>query len=301
MRCAITGLRFMLCGHTNSTRFVSFRTKVLCKSAKPECKPKAMEPFGRQSLAVPALVQKLSGVARSLTLRSRGGPTACHQAWATGCSCPFSVAQARRHTVGLPLSSNVRHHAKPTAHIRMGYRPAASLKNESHAFLVQDYRRKCQCHYRYELDFFASQPDLRRSIAAAAASKGFDGKRLTHQRRLFKRVIPEASVKLLRLWPLLRRANNFHHLHRLVENRIKLIHGVGPLFIYDVALRIGAHLELLPNRIYLHRGSYDGAKEIRMPPASSIISRHWPPVPYARLLPHEVENLFCIYACVLKP
>jgi hypothetical protein len=238
---------------------------------------------------------------RCLTHRSSGAPTsrrAGHQAQGLR---PILRLLSSTPRCWLPLTSNVRHHAKPTAHIRMGYRPAASLKNESHAFLVQDYRRKCQCHYRYELDFFASQPDLRRSIAAAAASKGFDGKRLTHQRRLFKRVIPEASVKLLRLWPLLRRANNFHHLHRLVENRIKLIHGVGPLFIYDVALRIGAHLELLPNRIYLHRGSYDGAKEIRMPPASSIISRHWSPVPYARLLPHEVENLFCIYACVLKP
>jgi hypothetical protein len=42
-----------------------------------------------------------------LTLHSRGGPTACHQAWATGCGGPFSVAQAWRPTVGLPLSSNV--------------------------------------------------------------------------------------------------------------------------------------------------------------------------------------------------
>jgi hypothetical protein len=46
----------------------------------------------------------------SLTLHSRGGPTACHQAWATGCGGPFSVAQAWRPTVGLPLSSNVRRH-----------------------------------------------------------------------------------------------------------------------------------------------------------------------------------------------
>jgi hypothetical protein len=45
-----------------------------------------------------------------LTLHSRGGPTACHQAWATAGGRPFSVAQAWRPTVGLPLSSNVRLH-----------------------------------------------------------------------------------------------------------------------------------------------------------------------------------------------
>jgi hypothetical protein len=51
-----------------------------------------------------------------LTRHSRGGPTACHQAWATECGRPFSVAQAWRHTVGLPLSSNVRRHKLPVRH-----------------------------------------------------------------------------------------------------------------------------------------------------------------------------------------
>jgi hypothetical protein len=47
-----------------------------------------------------------------LTLHSRGGPTARRQAWATECWRPFSVAQAWRPTVGLPLSSNVSQHTQ---------------------------------------------------------------------------------------------------------------------------------------------------------------------------------------------
>jgi hypothetical protein len=45
----------------------------------------------------------------SLTLRSSGAPTACHQAWSVGART-FSTAQAWRHAVGAPLSSNVRRH-----------------------------------------------------------------------------------------------------------------------------------------------------------------------------------------------
>jgi hypothetical protein len=45
--------------------------------------------------------------AASLTTRSRGAPTACHQAWSAGART-FSTAQAWRHAVGAPLSSNVR-------------------------------------------------------------------------------------------------------------------------------------------------------------------------------------------------
>jgi Transglycosylase SLT domain len=53
---------------------------------------------------------RLSAQECCLTLHSRGGPTACHQARATGRVRSFSVARAWRPTVGLPLSSNVRLH-----------------------------------------------------------------------------------------------------------------------------------------------------------------------------------------------
>jgi hypothetical protein len=57
-----------------------------------------------------------------LTLHSRGGPTACHQARATERVRLLSVARARRPTVGLPLSSNVRrHYAGPSSPITFSY------------------------------------------------------------------------------------------------------------------------------------------------------------------------------------
>jgi hypothetical protein len=55
----------------------------------------------------------LGGQECCLTLHSRGGPTACHQARATERVRLLSVARAWRPTVGLPLSSNVRQHTRP--------------------------------------------------------------------------------------------------------------------------------------------------------------------------------------------
>jgi hypothetical protein len=98
MRCAATGSRFRLRRHTISTRFVSFKTKILCKSAKSECKAKAMEPLASKAWRCKLQLQGLSGVACSLTLRSRGGPTACHRAPSPGTVyifCPRGLASYR--------------------------------------------------------------------------------------------------------------------------------------------------------------------------------------------------------------
>jgi hypothetical protein len=84
MRCAATGSRFRLCRHTTSTRLAGSKTKILCKLANPEYKTKATGLLASKAWRRKLQLKGLSGVARSLTLRSRGGPTACHQAPATG-------------------------------------------------------------------------------------------------------------------------------------------------------------------------------------------------------------------------
>jgi hypothetical protein len=64
--------------------------------------------FGGSTLCVSRTVGRCNQEMRcSLTLRSSGAPTACRQAWAMGART-FSMAQACRHAVGAPLSSNVR-------------------------------------------------------------------------------------------------------------------------------------------------------------------------------------------------
>jgi hypothetical protein len=47
---------------------------------------------------------------------------------------------------------------------------------------------------------------------------------------------------------------------RSVRCEIGLIAGIGRLTVYDVATRIGAHVDLAPERAYLHAGTATGAK-----------------------------------------
>jgi hypothetical protein len=93
-------------GKPNS--FVWQLRRVLARARRPLATPSFLAQSGH---GVQSLCSYRS--TRCLTLRSRGGPTAGHQAWATVCSCPFSVAQAWRPSVGLPLNSNVRPHSAP--------------------------------------------------------------------------------------------------------------------------------------------------------------------------------------------
>jgi hypothetical protein len=62
--------------------------------------------------SVPSHAANHAALPCSLTLHSRGGPTACHQARATERVRLFAMARAWRPTVGLPLSSNVRQHVQ---------------------------------------------------------------------------------------------------------------------------------------------------------------------------------------------
>lgn len=111
--------------------------------------------------------------------------------------------------------------------------------------------------------------DLAGAITDAVGSKENDGTtHKPHQRRLHKCVYKKASDALLGCWPTIESSANFDNLHYIVESEFKRIRGAGPLFAYDVAYRIGLWLahraperyQWLPDKIYLHAGTAQGAK-----------------------------------------
>lgn len=73
------------------------------------------------------------------------------------------------------------------------------------------------------------------------------------------------------------------------------IHDIGPLTIYDTALRIGAFLRLEPAVVYLHRGTREGAKAIGENHRSECLDVRELPRPFQRLKPYEIEDCLCIY------
>jgi hypothetical protein len=88
---------------------------------------------------------------------------------------------------------------------------------------------------------------------------GPDGERRPHERRLQQVTLEENAQRLLRCARELQTARDFAGLYTLIERDSGGILGVGPLAVYDVALRIGVWRREVPELVYLHWGTKAGA------------------------------------------
>lgn len=168
-------------------------------------------------------------------------------------------------------------------------------KPASHRQILAHYIKHRCPQLDAELAWFAQPQSIGAAISRAAAAKGEDGKRLSHQCRLLKTVIPTASAKLRRAVKTFQRARTFDELFNMIQVVIGHIPGVGPLYVYDTALRLGAFLGLQPAEVYLHAGARDGAKRLLGNFAVSMVPLTQFPAVFHVLSPYEMENLLCCY------
>lgn len=149
-----------------------------------------------------------------------------------------------------------------------------------------------------QMDWFGdkrqSLPEAIRRVAAALNRRD---KRLSHQWRLSGGVLAESARRLHLAREKLRGAKNFEELHGIVDLTIGPIPGVGPLYVYDTALRLGSYLDAMPDRVHLHAGARLGARTMLGPGRSRgpSLSLSEMPKPYRELRAFEVENLLCCY------
>jgi hypothetical protein len=162
--------------------------------------------------------------------------------------------------------------------------------------IIRHYNSQARPHKQTELDWFRQQPSLEDAINVAAKSENSRGMRYSHQRRITRKAIQEANKLLLEKHDELQQCKSFHELWLLIRKTLEPAVGIGELYIYDTALRIGAYLNLLPNRVYLHAGTRAGAnafgfvtrqKEWLNPDELPNILRGLPA--------HEIEDILCIY------
>jgi len=118
-------------------------------------------------------------------------------------------------------------------------------------------------------------------------------KRHSHQYRIEKVAIDSVLSKLKP--SKLENVKSFDDLYARVYKICSDVHGIGPLYIYDAALRIGACLNLEPKQVYLHAGALTGAKALGIVVKRKIISVTAFPAPIQKLKPHEIEDFLCIY------
>lgn len=162
--------------------------------------------------------------------------------------------------------------------------------------IVRHYISHYRPHKQTELNWFRRQSLLEAAINVAAKAENERGLRYSHQNRITRKAIQEANKLLLEKHDVLQRCKSFHELWQRIRIILETVKGLGELYIYDTALRIGAYLNLLPDRVYLHAGTRTGAN------AFGIVSRHteWIDVDelpsiLRELPPHEVEDILCIY------
>jgi hypothetical protein len=97
----------------------------------------------------------------------------------------------------------------------------------------------------------------------------------------------------------IQKAHDFDDLFHLIDTALEPIPGLGELYVYDTTLRIGAKLNLFPDKVYLHAGTRLGARALGLRTAATLKMSELPKE-FRALKPHEIEDVLCIFKDELK-
>jgi hypothetical protein len=154
---------------------------------------------------------------------------------------------------------------------------------------IHEYREDA----RAEIRFFQIQRKPSDAIRKAALCMLPSGKRHPHQRRIPRTLLEDVEGRLQGIGRKLSNAADFAALHRLVEQEIGGIKGIGALTVYDIAHRIGARFKKSPECVYLHAGTRTGARVFNI--RGDSFDPKILPNAFLRLAPSEIEDCLCIY------
>jgi hypothetical protein len=87
---------------------------------------------------------------------------------------------------------------------------------------------------------------------------------------------------------------SFDALHDRVLESCKHLDRIGGLYCYDVAHRIGQSLRLEPCKVYLHRGTREGARRLGLDWRKKSLEMSELPTELRAMTPAEVEDFLCV-------
>lgn len=154
---------------------------------------------------------------------------------------------------------------------------------------------------RSELQGFRDEKSVSGAVERAALAIDVKGRRFSHQFRLKQKDLEAAKNKLLSSAEDLAAQSTFERLRRRVTDLLSPFAGLGELYLYDTALRIGARLGKLPQAVYLHAGTRAGAAALGLDASARTLMIGELPEELRALEPHEIEDVLCIYKDVLGP
>ena len=166
--------------------------------------------------------------------------------------------------------------------------------------IIRTYIREIRPRAQAELDCFRQEPSLESVIERAGLAINQQSKRYSHQRRLQKTTLEKAKRVLLTQVQAIKQSESFDDLFNLIDATFEPISGIGELYVYDTSLRIAAKLERLPRKVYLHRGTREGARALGLDSKSVALEVSVFPPEFRQLEPHEIEDVLCIFKDELK-
>lgn len=161
--------------------------------------------------------------------------------------------------------------------------------------IIRAYRRLKRSKPDTWIEYSKKQKTLSLAIQCAANSVNELGKRHHHQRRLKKADLNYFGVILKANEKDIHNCTDFDSLYTLIFTLKPK--GIGELTAYDTAIRIGAYMNLWPDRIYLHAGTRVGATKLVGKLSEKTITKSILPIPLKNsdLDCYELEDLLCIY------
>lgn len=151
------------------------------------------------------------------------------------------------------------------------------------------------------MDYCAEASSFTEAADRACRSRGRDGKMHNHQSRVKGKDRRLLFVRIVRGIPAEhRRFTSFDDLHDTIEELAPK--GIGPVTVYDVAVRIAAWIGIEPTSLYLHAGVREGWDALSRSLSTGIhrINQEYLPEPLRGLPADEVEDLLCTYRTMLK-
>jgi len=161
--------------------------------------------------------------------------------------------------------------------------------------IVDDYRARFQADAKAELDSFLNEKTLEAAVRRSCLAVNSRGNRESHHFRRQSAHLEAGAARLIAHLEQIGAVTNFAKLHALCERHLGLsLQGLGPLYVYDTALNIGAKLGKMPKAVYLHAGTREGAAALDLQGEKTLLMSEFPPELRA-LEPYEVEDVLCIY------
>ncbi len=151
------------------------------------------------------------------------------------------------------------------------------------------------------IDFCKKAKSFKQAVERACASKRENGKMFAHQVKVREIDRQNFCIEILANG-VAQRVKTFDEMHDLLEQIALDVHGIGPVTIYDVAVRIAAYRGIKVTSLYLHAGVRIGWHRLHghRSPNVKRIPRNQLPKALQVLDTDSIEDFLCGYRESLK-